>query len=459
METIYLEQWLHNIIRQKMREDPEYRQFAGGKSVKQVTRADIDRYQLFKLRKTLSYAYEKSTFYRQLFNKSGIKADDIRSLDDIAKIPFTNPADIAQHPYHFACVSLGDIARITTFTSSGTTGPQKRVFFTDGDLEAMTDFMAAGMRSVATAGDVVQIMLPSARPNDQADLLAKGVGKMGGLPIISGTTPSPEEQLRIIDEAHSTVLFASVSRMYRITQETRHSHDLKGKKVKTLFVTSEYLSESMRRQLKRAWDCDVHVHYGLTEMGLGVAVECHAHNGFHFNEADLLVEVVDPETGVVLGNDEEGELVFTTLSREAMPLVRYRTHDISKLISRPCECGASTLRKIARVTRRLEAIVKIGGGDEIYPAVFDELIFSVPDVIDYQLTLGREGDRDIFRFKVEVTAEGQDIGEAISKTVLSHPLIKKNVEADRMALPEVELVSQGTLRRLTRAKKLIVDER
>ena len=459
METIFLEQWLHNIIRQKVKEAPEYRQFVGKESIDQVTRADIDRYHLFKLRKILAYAYEKSTFYRELFNNRGIKVDDISSLDDIANIPLTSPADIAQYPYQFACVSLGEIERATTFTSSGTTGPQKRVFCTEGDLETMTDFMGAGMRSVATEGDVVQIMLPSARPNDQADLLAKGVGKMGGLPVISGTTPSPEEQLRIIDEPHSAVLFASVSRLYRITQETRHNHDLKGKGVKALFVTSEYLSESMRRQLRDAWNCDVHTHYGLTEMGLGVAVECHAHNGFHFNEADLLVEVVDPETGAVLTNDDEGELVFTTLTREAMPLIRYRTHDISRLLSRPCECGASTLKKIAKVTSRREGVVKIGEGDEIYPAMFDELIFSIPDVIDYQLTLGREGDRDILLFKVEVTGESQDIGEAISKTVLSHRLIRKNVEAGRIALPKAELVSRGALRRSTRAKKLIVDER
>jgi len=459
VETIFLEQWLHNIIRQKVKEAPEYRQFVGKESIDRVTRADIDRYHLFKLRKILTYAYEKSTFYRELFNNRGIKVDDISSLDDIANIPLTNPADIAQHPYQFACVSLGEIERATTFTSSGTTGPQKRVFCTESDLEMMTDFMGAGMRSVATEGDVVQIMLPSARPNDQADLLAKGVGKMGGLPVISGTTPSPEEQLRIIDEAHSAVLFASVSRIYRITQETRHNHDLKGKGVKALFVTSEYLSESMRRQLRDAWNCDVHTHYGLTEMGLGVAVECHAHNGYHFNEADLLVEVVDPETGAVLTNDDEGELVFTTLTREAMPLIRYRTHDISRLLSRPCECGASTLKKIAKVTRRREGIVKIGEGDEIYPAMFDELIFSIPDVIDYQLTLGREGDRDFLLFKVEVTGESQDIGEAISKTVLSHRLIRKNVEAGRIALPKAELVSRGALRRSTRAKKLIVDER
>jgi len=459
LETIFLEQWLHNIIRQKMREDPEYRQFVGKESIDQVTRADIDYYQLFTLRKILYYVYGNSTFYRNLFNKSGIKVDDIRSLDDITKIPFTNPADLAQYPYQFACVSLGDITQIITFTSSGTTGPQKRIFFTEGDLEVMTDFMGVGMRSVAAEGDVVQIMLPSSRPNDQADLLAKGVRKMGGLPVISGTTPSSEEQLRIIDGAHSTALFASVPRIYRVTQETRHNHDLKRKGVKALFVTSEYLSESMRKQLRDAWNCDVHAHYGLTEMGLGVAVECHAHNGFHFNEADLLLEVIDPETGAMLGNDEEGELVFTTLTREAMPLIRYRTHDISKLISSPCECGASTLKKIARVTKRLEATLKIGEEDEIYPAMFDELIFSIPEVIDYQLTFCKEGDRDILLLKAEVTRQSEDIRKAINDVVLSHPLIRKNVEANMLALPQVELVSQGTLIRLTRAKKLIIDER
>ncbi len=132
METIFLEEWLHNIIRQKVADDAEYRQFAGRESIDRVTRADINRYHLFKLRKILAYAGEKSTFYRDLFHQSGLTVDDIRSLDDLANIPFTNPADIAEHPYHFACVSLGEIERATTFTSSGTTGPQKRVFCTEG---------------------------------------------------------------------------------------------------------------------------------------------------------------------------------------------------------------------------------------------------------------------------------------------------------------------------------------
>jgi phenylacetate-coenzyme A ligase PaaK-like adenylate-forming protein len=247
--------------------------------------------------------------------------------------------------------------------------------------------------------------------------------------------------------------------MNRITQETRYSHDLKVKGVKTLFVTSEYLPDSMRDQFKKIWNCDVHAHYGMTELGLGVAVECHAHDGFHFNEADLLVEVIDPVTGAVLGDDAEGELVFTVLGREAMPLIRYRTHDISRLIGEPCDCGAHTLKKFAKIDKRTESIVKLGGGDEIYPALFDELIFSVDDIIDYQLTVGRNGDKDTLQFKIESARENQDTRQAIQTALLSHPVIRKNLSADRVTLSEFELVEPGALTRMSRAKKLILDKR
>ena len=337
MEPIFLEQWLHGIIRQKVRDDAEYRQFLEKENIDQIGRADIDNYQLFKLHKILSYVYKNSTFYRDLFINKGVNISDIKSLNDLKNLPFTSPLDIAKYPYQFVCVSLGDVTRVTTFTSSGTIGPQKRIFFTDNDLEMMTDFMAAGIRCVASERDVVQILLPSARPNDQADLLAKGVRKMGGIPVIAGITPTSEEQIKIIEDSQSSVLFTSIYYMNRITQETRYSHDLKAMGVKTLFVTSEYVAESVRNQLSEIWNCDVCVHYGLTEMGLGVAVECGARTGYHFNEADLLVEVIDPETGSVLNDGDEGELVFTTLNREAMPLIRYRTGDVGKIINEPCE--------------------------------------------------------------------------------------------------------------------------
>lgn len=459
METIYLEQWLHNLIKKKVTEDAAFRAFLDKDHLERVTRIDIDRYQLFKLKQTIAYASEKSAFYREMLGQKGIKADDINYLNDIALLPFTEPEELAKQPYKFACVPLGQIERATTFISSGTTGPQKRVFFTEKDIEIMTDFMATGMRTVAKPGDIVLIMLPNFRVNDQSDLLAKGIHKMGGQAITTGTTPTSDDQIRMIDEHHPTILFAAVPRMYRITQETRQNHDLRSKGVKTLFITSEYASESMRQQLKDFWNCDVHIHYGLTEMGLGVGVECHAHKGFHFNEADLMVEVIDPVTGAVLGNDQEGELVFTTLNRDAMPLLRYRSHDISRLLGGACPCGAATLKRIGSVARRREAIVKLGGGAEIYPSLFDDLLFTVPEIIDYQLNLSKEDGRDKLRFKVDVTERNEAVQQRIFRLLAGYPVIRQNATQNIMVPFEVELVERGDLVRMTRAKKMIIDER
>jgi phenylacetate-CoA ligase len=459
METIFLEQWLHTTIRQRVKKDPEYRQFIGKDSLEQLTRADVDNYHLFKLRETLSYVYKNSSFYKELFNNNGIKPEDIHSLADLAKIPFTNPSDLAQNPNRFVCVSLGDITRVVTFTTSGTTGPQKRVFCTEGDIERMTDFMGVGMRTVANSNDVVQIILPSGTQNNQADLLAMGVEKMGAFPVKAGTSPSAEEQLNLVKKHKSTILFAATPRMYRITQELRGSHDLGKLGVKTIFVTSGYLSEPMRSHLRNTWNCDVHTHYGMTEMGLGVAVECHAHNGYHFNEVDLLLEIIDPQTGEVINDDREGEVVFTTLSREGTPLIRYRTHDISRLITEPCPCGATTLLKFDKTTRRLESVVKVGDGDEIYPSLFDELVYKIPEVADYKVELNKVDGKDRLDFKVAVTQVSDGIKQEIKRALLSSPLFQRNISAGRMAEPGVNLVGLKDFARGTRAKKMITDNR
>jgi phenylacetate-CoA ligase len=459
METIFLEQWLHNTIRQKLKEDLEYRQFVGKDSLEKVTRADVDNFQLFRLGKMLSYAHQNSSFYRELFNNNGIKPEEVRSLADLTRIPLTNPSDLARNSYRFVCVSLGDITRVTTFTTSGTTGPQKRIFRTEADIERMTDFMAVGMRTVAATGDVIQIILPFGSENNQGELLARGVEKIGAFPVRAGTSLSAEKQLNLIKQYKPTTLFAPTPRMYRITQELRGSHVLDKLGVKALFVTSGYLSEPMRSHLQTIWNCDIHSHYGMTEMGLGVAVECHAHNGYHFNEVDLLVEIVDPETGETINDSREGELVFTTLSQEGTPLIRYRTHDITQLITEPCPCGATTLMRFGKLTTRLESVVKLGGGDDIYPSLFDEIIYTLPEVVDYQLNLNRVDGKDDLNFIVESTQIISDIERKIKEVLLSLPLIQRNISAGRMTEPKLELVSLGELKRSGRAKKMIVDNR
>jgi phenylacetate-CoA ligase len=194
-------------------------------------------------------------------------------------------------------------------------------------------------------------------------------------------------------------------------------------------------------------------------MGLGVAVECSAMNGYHFNEADLLVEIINPGTGEPVRKGEEGELVFTTLNNEAMPLIRYRTHDISRLIEESCPCGAATLLKIDKVKKRLESIIAIGDGYEMYPALFDDVLFEVPGLIDYQVLVTGEGNRDRLDFKIEMIEEREDRISEIKLKLLSAPIIAKNIAAGKMVEPRIETVAWGALKTVGRAKKMIVDRR
>jgi phenylacetate-coenzyme A ligase PaaK-like adenylate-forming protein len=458
-ERISLQKSLSKILKQRINETPGYRKHVAKKSLEKITRGDLEDFQLFQLQNTLHYVYNKSLFYRELFSKKGIGPGEVQSLSDLAKLPLTEPEELAASPLRFVCVPLGDVTRVITFTSSGTTGPQKRIFFSEKDVDVMTNFMGAGMSVVAISNDVVQIMLPKGMVLGQSDLLARGVEKMGATPVITGIEPTPEEQIQAIERHGSTVLFCETLRLNRITVETKNNHDLTKLGVKALFLTSNYLSDSMRANLQSAWNCEVFTHYGLTEMGLGVAVECPAHNGYHFNEADLLAEILDPETGEVLPDGEEGELVFTTLAREAMPLIRYRTHDISRLSAKPCECGITALKKLDRITRRLESVVRIGDGDEIYPAMFDEALYKIPDIVGYEVSVSRDGVKDSLTFQVEIARTGAVVEELVREVVLRVPSVQKNVEMGKMTMPEIQLVTAGSLRKTTRAKKLIKDMR
>ena len=156
---------------------------------------------------------------------------------------------------------------------------------------------------------------------------------------------------------------------------------------------------------------------------------------------------------------EEGELVFTTLTREAMPLIRYRTHDLSRLILEPCPCGEASLLKIDTVKKRIESIATIGDGDEIYPALFDDVLFEIPGVVDYQLTAARENGMDHLGFKVEMIPDQTGRISEVRKKLVSTPIIAKNLSAQKMFEPAIELVPWGGLQSVGRAKKMIIDHR
>jgi phenylacetate-CoA ligase len=438
-----LETWIHQIAGNTL-------------GIDSISRVDLEAYRLLRLRQTIQYAYEKSSFYREVFDKAGVVPDDLRSFSDLSGIPFTEPRHLSEAPYRFLCISQAEIARPFSFVTSGTTGPQKKVFLSHGDLEKIIEFMAAGIATVANQEDVVQILLADGRPYSQADLLYRGVERMGATPVISGTDIGAEEQLRILEKSHSTILFGYTGQIFRVSKELQHKTDLSKTGAKVLFLAGEYLPEAMRQELQQIWNCRVHTHYGLTEMGLGVAVECDAHAGYHFNEAGFYLEVINPCTGKVVPPGEEGELVFTTLSREAMPLVRYRTHDISRLIPGPCPCGAARLLRIDNVRKRLESIVTLDGGDEIYPSLFDDVLYEIPGLVDYRAVLTRQEGRACLEFRAEVLSPGMDTLPDIRRKLVSMPAIAKNIAIGSMAEPKVALADPGSLPASGRAKKLLV---
>jgi phenylacetate-CoA ligase len=443
---MHLENWLHATISEGgVQAEPE--------------RSSVEKYQLAKLQHTLRYAYKNSSFYRRSFDANGIAPDCVSCLQDLSKLPFTEQHHLATSHYKFLCLSQAEVARAYTFVTSGTTGPQKKIFWTQGDLDRITDFMAAGIGVVAHPGEVVEIILPDGRPNSQADLLSKGVKILGAIPVIAPFDLSPDEQVKILHDSHPSVIFGYTGRIFRISKELQMNQDLGSMAVRALFLASEYVPHSMRQELQAIWNCRVHTHYGLTEMGLGVAVECDAHNGYHFNEADLFLEIVDPATGNPVAPGTEGEMVFTTLTREAMPLIRYRTHDISRFIPEPCPCGAGTMLRFAAVKKRLESIVRTQSGDELYPALFDDLLFNIPGLLDYQAILQMRDDKDQLLLKIEMAQPGMNPASEILEKLLSTQEISRSMTMGKMLQPELEFVSPGTLRSEARAKKLIADHR
>jgi len=458
------EEWIHNRIRDTFNRVPEFRRLTGKEHLKEVTREDIETFQVFRVKKTIAYSSKNSSFYKDLDTKIG----EIRSYDDLSKIPFTDPEDLAQSPYKLLCISMSQIARIFSHTTTGTTtGRLKKVFFTRKDAEAIIDSMAAIMSTVFESagidgkGRVVQIFLPNnGPPFSIAGLIAKGAEKFGGLPVIGDCTATTEAQIQSIIKARPDMLMGSAFRLWRITQEASPSHGLENLGVRAVFITSEYLSKPMRKRLEQVWHAEVFHHYGMTEPGFAIGVECQAHEGFHFNEADLFFEVVDTKTGEIIKNEKEGELVLTTLNREGMPLIRYKTGDVASMIRRPCRCGASTLIRIGHIPKRVALIAEIGKQEKIYTSLFDEALYEIYNLVDYRIFLSRDNGQDAMLCKVEILGGGENIEKKVISRLRTIPAVRKSIEAGLLKQPEIEIVERGVLRRGGRSlKRRIVDNR
>lgn len=451
-----LEVWEESKIRAEFKRSPELRKAIGRDELGTIGRSDMREYQLHKFRQQMAYVMENSYYYKKKFEAAGIRPEDIRTWDDLQKVPITEPADLAAEPLTFLCVSQGKVMR--AFSTSGTTGTRKRLFYTQNDVLNIVDSIAAALKTVGmTEEDMLQIMFPAVAAWDPG-LMLDGACKVAGMRSVISSTADIDEQIQTMKGNGTTMMIGLTSFLYRVTVLAKDRYDLRSFGMKAIICSAEPLSEAMRREMISSWGCPVLAQYGMTEMGLATSIECDQYDGLHLNDVDFMVECVDPETGKHVDERRPGELIFTSLSMEGSPLIRYRSYDLSCAIEPPCGCGFRTVGKIGKVQGRLDAQTKIGYGQKIYPLLFDEAILPVPGVISYTLQLEREGFRDRLMFTVEHDGDPAPVREKVLEALNAIDEIRSAMENDLLLPLEVTLIPAGSVE-FSPKSKTIIDKR
>jgi len=347
------------------------------------TRDDVRRFQLKKLRQILAYATRRSPFYRRQL--SGRSTAALSAFADFAEVPFTTAEDLVRDPLEFLCVSQSEVARVVTLRSSGSTGQPKRVFFDPEDLERTVDFFHQGMSSLVYPGDRVLILMPGGLPGSIGELLVEGLARMHVEGIVHGPVQDPEQAIDEIISLRPQCLVGIPVQVLALVKHPQSERVPPGT-IRSVLLSTDYVPNAIVNDIQRSWGSRVYQHYGMTEMGYGGGVECDAHDGYHLREADLFVEIVDPATGRALPDGVSGEVVVTTLTRRAMPLIRYRTGDQARLLPDYCPCG-SMLGRLGKVQGRLTNAARLGALTQLKMAVLDEALFAIPEVLNYQAEL------------------------------------------------------------------------
>lgn len=417
---------------------------------------EVKKLQLAKLKKAVEYAYNNSKFYKNMFDKNGLKPSDIQTLDDIRKIPFTVKTDLRDnYPYGLNAVPMEDIARI--HASSGTSGKPTVVTYTKNDLEMWSECMA---RLITMAGvtkkDVVQISFGYGLFTGALGL-HQGMEKVGAtvIPASSGNT---ERQIMLLKDLGATVLVATPSyALYIAEMIEKMGLDINDFKLRVGLFGSEASSVEMHNELERRLHVLSTDNYGLSEIiGPGVAGECTYKQGLHVNEDYFFVEILNPETFEPVSDGEYGELVITALSKEAMPILRYRTKDITRIIPGTCPCGR-TMRRLDKFQGRTDDMLVIRGVN-VFPSQIEGVLMDIPEVgSSYEIVVTRENYMD----KLEVSVEVADLGllDNYKKLEELRAKIRHNLKTVLQIDAVVKLVEPLTLKRYEGKAKRVTDLR
>jgi phenylacetate-coenzyme A ligase PaaK-like adenylate-forming protein len=422
-----------------------------GSSSEAFTREAITAYQLRKVRETLHLARRKSIFYR---SKLAAFPPDIAGLEELKSYPFTMAEDIRREPLQFLCVSQNEIERVVTLDSSGTTGLPKRLFFTRDDQELTIDFFRVGMSTFTAPGDRVMILLPVERPGSVGDLLAIALERMGATGVRHGLVRDVGHTLAVMANGDVNGAVGLPTQVLALVRNagTEKSSRLR---LKSVLLTTDHVPQAIVRAVEASWGCKVYSHYGMTEMGLGGGVECQARRGYHLREADLYVEVIDPINGRMVPEGEYGEVVFTTLTRRGMPLIRYRTGDISRFIPGDCPCG-TVLRTMGKVRGRIGNSVALGNGHCLTMADLDDALFPIGGIWDFTAALSREGKMDYLH--VEVWGTGETMVHVVQQAVEAIPEVRAALESGRLEVVSM-MRKEGEFGFSGQAKRMLVDQR
>ena len=366
--------------------DPVAQWAAGrlGVSAELLTQETIRRYQLSEIRKTVALARQKSSFYAARL--AAFPPDWPSSLEDFCMTPLTSQTDVSASGPAFLCAPQSEISRIVTLETSGTTGERKRIFFTAADQQLALNFFAHGIRSMSSRGDRMMIALPCERAGSVGYQLALGISGAGVVPIPHGLIGNLSSTLARMDEEQATMLIGLPVQVLALAHDRSDVARRVFQRIHTIVLCSDHVSRSLAERVRIATGCAIFEHYGSTEMGLGGGLECRGHDGYHLREADLYFEIVSPETGESLPDGEVGEVVFTTLGRVGMPLIRYRTGDLSYILGDACPCGLP-LRRAGRIRDRIDSAMSLGPAGSITISALDEALFAIPQLLDFSATL------------------------------------------------------------------------
>ncbi len=422
-----------------------------------LSREEIERLQLSRLRETVTRVYEKVPYYRAKMDDAGVRPEDIQSLADLKKLPFTTKQDM-RDTYPFGLFAVPQEALVRIHASSGTTGKPTVVGYTRNDLNIWTDCVARiACMGGASPTDIAQICFGYGMFTGALGL-HYGLEAIGAA-IVPSSTGNSEKQITYMQDFKTSLLVATPSYALRLAEVAKSIgvDPAKDLSVKIALVGSELLTDAMREEMHAVWGKEIKItsNYGMSElMGPGVSGECLEHCGMHINEDYFIPEIIDSKTGEVLPAGEKGELVITCIKKEGLPLIRYRTKDITRLFYEPCACGRTTCR-MENLSGRSDDMLKIRGVN-VFPSQIEEVVLSIAELgPHYEIIVEREGYTDKLTVRVELNKETDSFAELQRIEKMTKNKLKVILGLDA----KIKLESPNTLQRFEGKAKRVKDLR